>query len=90
VESLRSIYSKNDSIHYSTLDVGRSMLDVHQFLLCSDWPFFQASGRAHMKLFVVGNFHRIDRRAAQRTQLNIPSQRPPRALRLNYLVSFSI
>ena len=31
---------KIDRIHYSTLDVGRSMLDVHQFLFRSDGPFF--------------------------------------------------
>ena len=31
------VHFKIDRIRYSTLDVGRSMLDVHQFLLRSDW-----------------------------------------------------
>ena len=40
---------KIDRIHYSMFDVGRSMFDVHQFLICFDWTL-AAGDDAYMKL----------------------------------------
>ncbi len=53
MESLREIFFKTDRTHYSMFDVGRSMLDVHQFLSRFDWTL-AASGDAYMKLQMFG------------------------------------
>jgi hypothetical protein len=53
---------KHDRIHYSTLDVGCSMLEVLQFLFRSDWPFFWPRRRSYETSFFNSEPQNVDGR----------------------------